>query len=238
MRETFIHLRRPRVRDIAVPAAITAAVSGGVVLLATYAHSDESLDARIASDVVDLRNASLTRGAHLLTFAGSEAVIGLLALLLIISLLQRRGPLYAGLAALAMAVSAVLTVGVKLVVARDRPGGTVRLGVVDHSYSFPSGHTLNSAVFLGLVVLLLLPLVASRAVRVVATLVALALAAGIGWSRVYLGYHWATDVITSWLIAVAILTIVHAVTHLDVSTGAPKVAHCCGGQDRTRSVST
>jgi membrane-associated phospholipid phosphatase len=38
--------------------------------------------------------------------------------------------------------------------------------------------------------------------------IALGLAVGVGWSRVYLGVHWATDVGAGWLIAAAWLTIV------------------------------
>ncbi len=69
-----------------------------------------------------------------------------------------------------------------------------RLGPVDSSYSFPSGHTLGSAVLLGIVLLLLVPMIRARAPRVVATAGITALALGIGLSRVYLGYHWASDV--------------------------------------------
>ena len=71
--------------------------------------------------------------------------------------------------------------------------------------SFPSGHTLNSTVFLGLAVILLLPLIHRRASRIASMAGAMLLALAIGWSRIYLGYHWTTDVIASWLLALAIL---------------------------------
>jgi membrane-associated phospholipid phosphatase len=38
--------------------------------------------------------------------------------------------------------------------------------------------------------------------------VALVLAAGVGWSRVYLGVHWTSDVLAGWLIATVWITIV------------------------------
>jgi undecaprenyl-diphosphatase len=48
----------------------------------------------------------------------------------------------------------------------------------------------------------------ARFVRRVTTPTLLALAIGVGWSRVYLGVHWASDVVAGWLIAAAWLAIV------------------------------
>ncbi len=193
----------------------TALVVGpivGVLALADSAREHNgvsaAIDPHLAADVVDVRSGPLTAAAKLLTLIGSEAVVGVLALLLIIALLERRGPFFAMCAAAAMAVSAALTVGVKQMVGRHRPGSGVRLGPVDPTYSFPSGHTLNSAVFLGLVVILFLPLMRAQRRRIAVTCCLTLLAIGIGLSRVYLGYHWASDVIASWLLAVAILALV------------------------------
>jgi undecaprenyl-diphosphatase len=45
-------------------------------------------------------------------------------------------------------------------------------------------------------------------VRRPALVLAVILAIGVGWSRVYLGVHWTTDVFAGWLIAAAWVTIV------------------------------
>ncbi|KQV76105.1 hypothetical protein ASC61_14440 [Aeromicrobium sp. Root344] len=199
-------------RLTALTTAVVAGSIAGVLVLADSAHEHDgvsaAIDPHVAADAIAARSGPLTAAAKLLTLIGSEAVVGALALLLIIALLERRGPFFAMCAAAAMGVSACLTLGVKQLVARDRPGPAIRLGAVDRTYSFPSGHTLNSAVFLGLVAMLLLPLMHDRGRRIAATGALTLLAIGIGSSRVYLGYHWASDVIASWLLAIAILAMV------------------------------
>ncbi len=169
-------------------------------------------DPSLTADLVGHRAGALTAIAQVLTFIGSEVIVGVSALGLIIVLLERRGPRYAIVAAAAMATSAAMTVGVKMAVARVRPGTADRLGPSDSTYSFPSGHSLNSAVLLGLVCVLLVPLLRNRRARIGAYGAATLLAAGIGASRVYLGYHWTTDVLASWAIASVIVAIVHGVS--------------------------
>jgi len=217
-------MTRPQLRNASIPAGVAAAALGGVLILADSAREHDGisahLDPRIAADVLDARAPMLTHAARLLTLMGSEPVVGALALLLVVLLLERRGPFLAGCAAAAMACAATLTVGVKLLVDRARPGPGDRLGPLDSSYSFPSGHTLNSAVLLGLVILLAVPLIPGRVHRLGVIAGAVLLAVGIGLSRVYLGYHWASDVFASWLIAIALIALVHVVTEAWASAPA------------------
>ncbi|MGA8988039.1 phosphatase PAP2 family protein [Aeromicrobium sp.] len=200
------------VKQAILPLILTVATAAGVVTLADSAQEHDGMSARIdpqlATDALNARTGIWTQLAHLLTFLGSEVVVGGLAMVLVIVLLKRRGPFVAGCAAAGMGLSIALTVILKSVVQRARPGGLYRLGPVDSTYSFPSGHSLNSAVLLGLFVILLVPIIRARSVRIAVGGGALLLAAGIGLSRVYLGYHWASDVLASWLIATALLTIV------------------------------
>ena len=164
-------------------------------------------DPRVAADMVAHRTAGLTVLARTLTFVGSEAVVGLIAAVILALLVWRRTWDRAVVFAAAMGGSAVLTVAVKLAVARPRPGAVDRVGALDTSYSFPSGHTLNTAVLLGLVCWLLWPAVSWTA-RVLVVASAVLLAAGVGFSRLYLGYHWFTDVTASIVIAVSWLSAV------------------------------
>jgi membrane-associated phospholipid phosphatase len=195
---------------IVAASAIAGLGAAGVCVLADDAREREgisTLDPRVAADMVHLRAPDLTLLARVLTFVGSEVVVGVAAMLVLLALLLRRSWTRATVLAAGMAGSAALTVGVKLLVARSRPGAADRLGAADSSYSFPSGHTLNSAVFLALLCWLVWPLL-SRVGRSVTIPAAAVLAIGIGWSRLYLGYHWFTDVLASVLVAASWLGIV------------------------------
>lgn len=209
--------QRSPVIGLRTAALTAAAATTGVLVLADAGRERDGaarLDPHVAAGALDIRSGSLTHLAHAFTLVGSEPVVGTLAVLLFVVLLERRGQSFAIIAAVAMTISVGLTVGVKLLVERPRPGAVDRLGPIDHSYSFPSGHTLNSTVFLGLAVILLLPLIEAQSRRAAAVVGATLLALAIGWSRIYLGYHWATDVIASWLLATVLLVGVYAATQL------------------------
>jgi undecaprenyl-diphosphatase len=211
-----MHQHPPAV-GLAAAALTAAAATSGVLVLADAGRERDGaarIDPHVASGILDIRNGSLTHLAHALTLLGSEPVVGTLAVLLFIALLERRGQIFAIIAAVAMTISVGLTVGVKVLVERPRPGAADRLGPVDSSYSFPSGHTLNSTVLLGMTVILLLPLIHRQSRRLAIVAAATLLTLGIGWSRIYLGYHWTTDVIASWLIATVLLIGVYVAARL------------------------
>lgn len=196
-------------------SVIIIAATTSVLTLADAARERDGItviDPRIAADTLSLRDSALTALAHLLTFLGSELVVGGLAVVLLLVLLARRQIIPAFTLALAIGGSVALTIAVKQLVMRVRPGPMDVLGPVDHSFSFPSGHTLNSTVFIGVVVYFLTRRFQQPLGRTLIVVAGIGLAAGVGLSRIYLGYHWATDVLASWLIAVAWLTIVLLIT--------------------------
>jgi undecaprenyl-diphosphatase len=119
-----------------------------------------------------------------------------------------------------MGVAAALTLGVKHVLTRHRPPSGLVVGPVDTGFSFPSGHTLFSTVFAGMVVVLLVWPTASRLRRTVAVAVASLASLAVGATRVYLGYHWTTDVIAGWVLGVAVIAVAVTVAALLPESGA------------------
>lgn len=95
----------------------------------------------------------------------------------------------------------------KLVIRRPRPNHplirVVEADILDSS--FPSGHTLHYTAFWGFFTYLVFTKVRSRLIRGVTVGVVTPLIALVGASRVYLGHHWLTDVLASYLLGIAYL---------------------------------
>ena len=213
----------PPLSRVVTGALVALTATLGVVALADAAQEHDGvsrIDPTAAADVVAGRSTALTALAHVLTFVGSEVVVGVAAVLLLLVLLLRRDLDRAVVFGAGMFGSAVLTYLIKVVVERPRPGAADRLGPVDSSFSFPSGHTLNTTVFLVLACWLAWP-VLSRGLRPVVAGAAVLLTVGVGASRVYLGYHWLTDVVASTLVAAAWLSVLVLVAPVLRSIGVP-----------------
>ena len=91
----------------------------------------------------------------------------------------------------------LLADGLKLVFARPRPELVPHLAAV-YSSSFPSGHSMTSAVVYLTLGALLSQLVEERTLKVYFLGVACFLTFVVGLSRVYLGVHYPSDVLAGW----------------------------------------
>ncbi|PIZ43905.1 phosphatase PAP2 family protein [candidate division WWE3 bacterium CG_4_10_14_0_2_um_filter_42_8] len=74
-------------------------------------------------------------------------------------------------------------------------------------YSFPSGHAMNSTVFYGSVAFLLFHFTRHKKLAVVVTILASVLILLVGASRIYLGVHYPSDVLASYLVGLLWLLI-------------------------------
>jgi membrane-associated phospholipid phosphatase len=112
----------------------------------------------------------------------------------------------ASLLAGAMIASTLISVLVKTVVARPRPPvDTMTVAGVETTYSFPSGHTVGTATLL-LVVGYLAWIRKPRIGSLLLWLLAIVLGTfTVALSRLYLGYHFVTDVVASMALAVTVL---------------------------------
>jgi undecaprenyl-diphosphatase len=208
-------MRVPVVKDehvkVWTPRAVgclLVAVLGGIGFgwLADAAEEGDSLaslDPRLTTDVVAHRTGGLTHVAQGISFVGEVPVLLLLTAIVALGLWIRTRRWQAGLLlVVGMGGAGALTYILKLLVGRHRPGASFVLGPIDTGFSFPSGHTLSSTVFFVLLAALVWSAEVRRTPKIAAAVSAVVLSLAMGLSRLYLGYHWGTDVLAGWIVAV------------------------------------
>ncbi|MFB6578372.1 phosphatase PAP2 family protein [Streptomyces sp. NPDC056402] len=111
--------------------------------------------------------------------------------------------------ALATLAASALQQGLKALVGRERPVWPDPVDSAQYA-AYPSGHAMTATVVCGLL-LWLLPRPAPGRVRVTWVVAAWAVAVvsvlGVGFTRVYLGVHWPSDVLAGWLLGVALVVL-------------------------------
>jgi len=149
---------------------------------------------------------AMMRGVSLI---GSEVVLVPLGVILVWRLVaakRRRAAVVFGVAALgAEALDQIM----KLLFDRPRPEPFFGLAS-PITHSFPSGHAMVSCCFFGVLAMILAAREPSRARRISIFAAAAILVALMGFSRVYLGFHYPTDVLAGYAAAVVWLALVRA----------------------------
>jgi len=182
---------------------VTAAIGGLLVFVAMaypLVRGDAiEFDAPVRAAIHGWAFPALTVAMRLITMLGSEYFLLPLAAILV-GRWEKRGERKAAYLLVAGSVSAeVVAQLLKVLIHRPRP--ELFFGLVpSETYSFPSGHAFVPAVYFGILACVLAARTWWRAAVVV-------LAALLGFSRVYLGYHYPSDVVAGWALAVVWLTL-------------------------------
>ncbi|OUE09428.1 phosphatidylglycerophosphatase B [Clavibacter michiganensis] len=189
--------------------AVASSLFAGLYVAVTDDDSVALLDEPVLRLAMDVRSPWLDTAMTVFTEAAGVYAVPIVGLAVIVALAIRRRqwvPIVLGL--VAGAGSLLMTEVGKELFGRDRPPRTDAVPPYETSPSFPSGHTMNASVVAGIVAYLLVLRQTERSTRVLTYGIAVAFAASVSLSRVYLGHHWLTDVVAGWLLAVAWLALV------------------------------
>ncbi len=137
-----------------------------------------------------------------ITSLGGMTVLTLITVSVLTYLLLTGNRRMALLIFLAIAGGALMSTGLKNLFGRPRPDLVAHLVDVE-TLSFPSGHATLSAITYLTLGAMLARTQSSRAVRLYFIALAATLTALIGFSRIYLGVHWPSDVVAGWAIGIA-----------------------------------
>jgi undecaprenyl-diphosphatase len=140
------------------------------------------------------------------TEIGSPEAMTILTILVALALMLRRRRRLAFVWLFAVIASAALNVGLKSVFGRDRP--PFRDSFIEEStHSFPSGHSMGSVIGFGLLAYFLLLALTDRREKILVVVLAVVLTLTIGFSRIYLGAHYFSDVVAGYALAGAWLSV-------------------------------
>ena len=144
------------------------------------------------------------------SFVGSTIALSAGTIYVVIRFAIRKWKREAILFALTMIGAGLLNITLKLAFKRPRPVPYFNLSPPE-SYSFPSGHSLTSAVFFGALAAILTARIRSTRVKATIWIVSTAMFLLIGLSRIYLGVHYTTDVIAGFAAALIWILVVRFV---------------------------
>jgi PAP2 superfamily. len=181
-------------------------------ILAVFAHSTPYFPGDIPAMqfIQSLNSPFLTSFMTIVSqgFTGIPAVLLVIACVLIIW--WRLGMLEAIFMAATGVLSPIANL-FKLIIEQPRPPATLANIITPFGgLGFPSGHAFFAAMVLGMLIYFILKNISLPAVRVLLTSVLIFIILLVGYSRVYLGDHWVSEVVESYIIAGGFLLLLTA----------------------------
>ena len=142
----------------------------------------------------------VTRFMKIITAFGSAGVFGVISILILACYKNKKYAIYSFLN---LVIITCLNLLLKNIFDRQRPEG-YRL-IEERGYSFPSGHSMISMAFYGLLIYFIWKKVKNPYLKWTSCIGLLLLILFIGISRIYLGVHYASDVIGGFCFSLAYL---------------------------------
>ena len=162
-----------------------------------------NFDLSIYNFIYGFNSPGLTMFMRVISSLGSAIVI--ITALLCIFLLFKDKKIFLQFFTLTI-VTKVINHIIKIIVKRERPNVLTSISV-ESGYSFPSAHTMISTVFYGFIIYLIMKNVKNKKIKNISIISLFIIIFLIGISRIYLGVHYATDVIFGFLFGFIILFI-------------------------------
>jgi undecaprenyl-diphosphatase len=171
----------------------------------------QSADKSVTTFVVAHRTAALNAFMKVVTWTGSWIALLVVAVSIAALAWRRRLSVVVLVAVVTAWIGELTAVSLtKSLVKRPRPPESIRL-VVAHGWSFPSGHVGNAVVVFAAAATVLTTFIRRKAAGVLIWVSASLAIALVAFSRVELGVHWMTDVLSStvwtvvWMLVVAVI---------------------------------
>jgi len=161
-----------------------------------------SIDNAVHNFVIRYASEMTSKSMHVITFFGSTKFIVCACAVIFFIFLFKKKKNYAFSTAAVLIVSTVINNVIKLIIRRPRPE---YISVVEHSFSYPSGHTMASATLYGFLIYLIIKSDMPKHYKIIYSGVLGLLIFLVGISRIYLGAHFFSDVFGGWILSISLL---------------------------------
>ena len=180
---------------MALVALMVLIKNGGIV----------DFDTNVFNLVTANENSGLENMYRVFTFLASTLfVIVACLVILVISVFIRKKKMGAVIFG-SVVISTVVNNVIKLIFRRPRP--EVRRLVVEKSFSFPSGHTMAAVTLYGILIFFVMKSKLNKVLKIAISIVLGLLPICVAVSRIYLGAHYASDVIGAAITSTALLLV-------------------------------
>lgn len=164
--------------------------------------NDNIIDKNIYNLIISIKSNTMTKIFKIITFFAS---VEFMIILSIIILLLNKFKKVRFLVILNLINDVILNNILRFIFKRERP---IDLMLIEETgYSFPSGHTMVACIFYGFIIYLIYKSKYSKKTKITLTIILTLLILLIGVSRIYLGVHYASDVIAGYLVSISYLII-------------------------------
>ncbi|MEJ8548506.1 phosphatase PAP2 family protein [Brevibacillus borstelensis] len=164
-----------------------------------------SFDHAVIHWIQSLISPQLTAIMKFFTFLGSTAALLALLVTSAVLMIWQKKRWEALFLVLALSGGVVFNQLLKWIFHRQRPN--LHRLIEETGYSFPSGHSMSSIIFYGMLGMLFFMFARKRTPKIIITAAAIVLVLSIGISRIYLGVHYPSDVLAGFAAGGAWLTI-------------------------------
>lgn len=172
------------------------------------------LDLSISKSIPLIYNPILTNFMQFITSFGNTLILVSLTILLSLFLLYKKQ--YKNLLILisSVLIGFILEIIIKSTLHKTRPIDAI----IDFTrFSFPSGHALMSLIFYSIFILYIKDYIKNKILKISFIILNIILIILIGLSRIYLNFHWFSDVIGGYMIGIYILSLVLMILNKNIS---------------------
>lgn len=188
-----------------------SALSLWAIFFFTHFEFIKDTEITVQQSIIGLRSDFLTMVFRIFTNLGGESSMIFLVLLVALVFFVKRQYLYSLGVVLSVGITEVVSIALKTLIGRGRPPASLSLAI-EHSPSFPSGHTIVAVAFYGFLMYVIHKNIHHKLLRFFLMFFCGGMIILSGFARVYLGVHYPGDVIASYLFgAVWIILIIRLI---------------------------